>query len=254
MKTVLEIGTLKKKLDGKTTQQKDYIVAILKEGHLDQIMKLQATIIQNLKRPELMEPIPLVFMKVHIERQGFILGVFVHHRLIAYRVVYFPHSQDKTFNMAIDIGLAEDQRSKVANLQMVCVHPSFRGNALASMLNRLALRLLREQHTYEHVFASVSPYNVWNVRILLNSGFRIVTLKFKYGRKLRYIVYQKLQTPIEFDNDKVVYARMDDLDTQKEIFNSGLYGVALSQKQHLDCGIEKDPHLYNYILFKRPSL
>lgn len=252
-KISLDNGILKKKLGGETTLQKEYDVVALNEGHLDQIMGLQETVIQNLSQPDLMAPIPLAFMKEHIDRRGFILGVFVDRRLIAYRIVYFPQCQDQTFNMGIDIGLAEDQRSKVANLQMVCVHPIFRGNALASKLNRLALQLLRQQHAWEHVFATVSPYNVWNVRILLDCGFSIAALKLKYGGKLRYIVYQRLTSPIEFGEEEVIYTHLEDLERQKEIFNSGFYGVALTQKQSIDNDFIKNIHLYNYIRFKKPS-
>lgn len=252
MQISLETGKLNKYFDG-GRQELEYVMTVLGEQHLTQIMALQKLIVQNLTQPDLMEAISYSFMKEHIERQGFILGVFVEQRLIAFRIVYYPHSQDKEFNMGIDIGLPEDQRHKVANLQMVCVHPNFRGNALASMLNRISLRLLREQHPYVHIFATVSPYNVCNVRILLNSGFRITRLKMKYGGKLRYIVYQNLHAPLEFIDDDAVYARLDDLDTQREIFRSGRYGVALAQMLNLDSTLKKDLLSRSHIIFKRPS-
>jgi ribosomal protein S18 acetylase RimI-like enzyme len=253
MQPVLDTGTIEKKLGSGTKQKHPYEMMLLEEQHLPQIMGLQKLIIENLNRPELMASIAYDFMKEHVERQGFILGVFVQERLVAFLNIYYPNRRDKEFNLGRDIGFAEDQSTRFANFQMVCVHPGFRGNELADKMNRMALNLLQQKGTCEHVCATVSPYNVCSVRILLNCGFRISRIKMKYGGKLRYIVHQNLYTPMEFTDDEAVYARLDDLDTQKEIFNSGRYGVALAHLQELDSDLKKDLLSRSFVIFKRPS-
>ncbi len=253
MLNVLENGHVRKHPGDHHAQPQAYLVARLGEDYLPQVMGLQSLILKTLSRPDLMASISADFMREHFEERGFILGMLVDHRLIAYRIVYFPRSMDKEFNMGFEMGLSESQRSKVANLQMVCVHPDYRGNSLALKLNRIAIRLLREQRVHHHVFATVSPYNVWNVRILMKNGFRIARLKNKYGGKLRYIVYQNLQEPLTFAEWDARYARLDDLDTQKGLFHAGHYGVALAQCRDLEGAAKEDLLRRSYVIFKRPS-
>lgn len=252
MQNVIKLGVLTKKLGSKRASQQQFVITNLEEEHLEQIMGLQQVVLQNLSRPELMASISYDFMQEHIKRKGFILGAFIDGHLVAFRIVYFPQSTDQEFNMGFDIGLSTEQRTRVANLQMVCVHPDFRGNALGSKMNRIALDLLKEQQTCEHVFASVSPHNIWNIRVLLDCGFCIVALKFKYGGKLRYIVYQNLYKPMEFADDQVVYTGLENLNNQKKLFHSGRYGVALAQMQELDGGLKKNLLIHNRVVFKRP--
>lgn len=117
------------------------------------------------------------FMKQHLEPLGFAIGVFLENRLAAFLNVYYPASMDKEWNLGIDAGLTGADLRHVANLQMVCVHPRFRGNALATKMNRIALKLLRQRGTHHHICATVSPDNIWNIPALLKSDFHIVKLK-----------------------------------------------------------------------------
>lgn len=254
MPNVLENGHVRKHSGNHHPQPQAYILTRLGEEYLPQVMGLQSLILKNLRHPDLMAPISADFMREHFEERGFILGILVDRCLIAYRIVYFPRSQDKEFNMGFDMGLSETQRSKVANLQMVCVHPDYRGNSLALKLNRIALRLLSEQRIYRHVFATVSPFNVWNLRILIKNSFRIARLKNKYGGKLRYIVYQNLQNPLEFADEDACYARLDDLDGQKQLLQAGQYGVALAQRQDLAGAAKENLLSRSYVIFKKPAI
>ncbi len=251
MEPVLETGTLREKhMDGKARKQK-YIMTLLNNKHLPQIMALQEVIVKGLSRPDMLESFAYSFMKAHIGHQGFIIGILCGSRLIAFRNVYFPESRDTNWNLGIDVGLAKAECAKVANLQMVCVDPGFRGNLLALKMNRVALDLLRQRSIYEHICATVSPHNFWNIRILLNSGFRIITLKTKYAWKLRYIVYQNLNNPLEFINSSAVHIPLDNLESQKELFNSGYSGVALQQVKSLEGTLRNDlPSCFNIILMK----
>lgn len=252
MNPAIVTGSLKEKLNNGNILKQNYNVKILCYEHLSQIMKLQQIIVENVSTPELFEPMSCEFMEEHIERNGFVLGAFVREELIAFRVVYYPHDQDKYWNLGFDIGLSPEQRAKVANLQMVCVHPGYRGNALASKLNHLSLRILREQGEYEHVCATVSPYNIWNIRILLNCGFRVRQLKIKYGWKLRYIVYQDLRSPLKFSDSGGVCLPLSDLEAQKEALQSGRYGVAVAHNRNLSRVSQKDLLGSSLIVFKPP--
>ena len=175
MGSILASGLLKPKRNGARNRTLKYIITLLGEKHLAQVMALQAVIVQNLGRPDMLQSFSRDFMKQHMGRQGAALGVFVENRLAAFRNLYYPDPWEKEWNLGLDLGLAGEELAKVANLQMVCVHPRFRGNGLAFEMNRISLRLLRESGTRHHVCATVSPYNIWNIPILLKSGFRIGT-------------------------------------------------------------------------------
>ncbi len=231
MNSILATGLLRKKSSGARSRVLEYCITYLDERHLPLVMALQEVIVQKLGRPDLLQPFSCDFMKQHMGRQGVVLGVFVENRLAAFRNLYYPDPWDKQWNLGLDLGLAEDELVKVANLQMVCVHPHFRGNALALKMNQISLGLLREAGTHHHVCATVSPYNIWNVPILLGSGFRIAKLKSKYGGKVRYIVHQDLRKPMVFNDGSAVKVCLNDLDTQKRWLDAGFYGVALCKRK-----------------------
>ncbi len=231
MESSFAAGWLKQRSNRTRRRALKYTVGILNEKHLPQVMALQEVIVQNLQQPDLLHSFSRDFMKQHMEERGVVLGVFVQNRLIAFRNLYYPELGDKEWNLGLDLGLAEEELAKVANLQLVCVHPRYRGNGLALKMNQISLGLLRQRGTHPHVCATVSPYNIWNIPVLLASGFHIAKLKSKYGGKIRYIVYQDLRHPIIFDDQSAVWVRLDDLDTQKRWLCSGFYGVALRRRQ-----------------------
>lgn len=232
MNSILASGMLRRNSEDHRSRAKEYIITYLDEKHLPLVMRLQEVIVQKLSRPDLLQSFSYEFMKRHMGPQGVVLGVFVEKKLVAFRNLYFPDSWDAEWNLGKDLGLPEEELGKVANLQMVCVHPNFRGNSLALKMNRVSLGLLREKGTHHHICATVSPYNIWNIPVLLASGFRIAKLKNKYGGKVRYIVHQDLRKTLPLDDNSTVPVRLDDLDAQQRWFGSGYYGVALNKRKN----------------------
>lgn len=230
MRSILSSGFLKHRRPGNGTRRRKYIITRLSEEHLPMVMDLQEITVKHLEEPDLLHSFSYDFMRQHLGRKGIVLGVFVNERLVAFRNLYYPDPWDKEWNLGIDVGLAGAELNHVVNLQMVCVHPSFRGNALAVKMNAVALKLLRERGTHYHVCATVSPYNVWNIPVLLASGFHIARLKDKYGGKIRYVVYQDLRRTQSFDENNAVRVPLQDLDTQKKLFEAGFYGAALHRR------------------------
>ncbi|MGD9215720.1 MAG: hypothetical protein PVJ84_12950 [Desulfobacteraceae bacterium] len=231
MRSILSSGYLKQKKPGAETRTKRYFITRLHEKHLPKIMALQQVIVEHLGEPDLFHSFSYDFMKQHLERKGIVLGVFVNDRLAAFRNLYYPDPWDRQWNLGIDMGLAGAQLRHVVNLQMVCVHPHFRGNALALKMNTIALELLREKGTHHHVCATVSPYNIWNIPVLLASGFHIAGLGKKYGDKIRYVVYQDLREAQSFDDSTSIRVRLQDLYTQKKLLEAGFRGRALHQRK-----------------------
>lgn len=236
MRRILQTGWLRH--NGLKGQRRvlPYTIRYLDEAHLPCMMALQDTVAQFLGRPDLLHCFSYDFMKQHVGSRGFVLGVFVKSRLAAFRNVYYPDSRDREWNLGMDLRLPEEALTQVANLQMVCVHPWFRGNSLALRMNRISLGLLRANGTCRHIFATVSPYNIWNLPVLLRSGFHIVHLKSKYGGKMRYIVYQDLRKPSLFDESSAVRLPLNDLDSQCKLLGAGYCGVALQRNADIHRG------------------
>ena len=143
--------------------------------------------------------------------------------------------KEREWNLGYDIGLeAPEDLEQVANLQMICVHPKFRGNSLGRQMNSHAIEIIRQLRRYTHLCATVSPYNYRNIRTLLKSGFTIRTLKTKYNGKLRYVVYQNLTRAVEYlEKNERVSVRLTDVERQKELIHRGFMQTDLkSSFQH----------------------
>ncbi len=208
-----------------------YEIRILDSSYLPQIMELQQLIIENLLRKETLQPFPADFMEEHLGRKGFVLGVLSGKDLLAFRNVYFPDINDTEWNLGIDLDFPSRILNKVANLQMVCVHPSCRGNSIAATMNRHAIRIIKDLGIHDHVCATVSPYNYWNIKILLECGFIIKKLTKKYGGKLRYIVHQNLHSPMSFESGSSQSVVLTNFIKQHEMLSNGWYGTDLNVRK-----------------------
>jgi ribosomal protein S18 acetylase RimI-like enzyme len=220
---------LRRKTGNLLSQEIPCVMRVLDESHLDEVMNLQSLIIRRLSREDMIQPFSADFMRSHLSKKGFILGILVENELVAFRNVYYPDVTEPEWNLGLDIGFSEAECRRAANLQMVCVHPLYRGNNLASKMNQQAIRIIKEQGRFDHLLATVSPYNYWNVNILLNSGFIIVGLKKKYNGKLRYIVYQNLKTPLLSLPSTDQIAGLTDFQKQETILKKGFHGFRLSE-------------------------
>jgi RimJ/RimL family protein N-acetyltransferase len=225
----IESGKIRMRAQGSPSQEVPYEMALLDESHLPQIMVLHDIIFSTLSSQDLLQPFSADFMREHLGRKGFIIGVFSGTELIAFRSVYFPDGTDQEWNLGLDLDLPEEELGKVANLQMVCVHPSYWGNSLAFRMNIFAIRAVKDMGKYYHLCATVHPYNYWNVRILLRSGFVIKKITEKYGGKLRYVVYQDLRKPMRFAPEGECSARLTDIHDQKGMLEKGLCGVKIKE-------------------------
>ncbi len=224
-------GIIYERRVNKPKEPRQFKMQLLDDHCLDEVMALQAVIVNRLSMKEMLEPFSKKFMQSHFDIKGFVIGILVNNRLIAFRTVYFPDKDDLEWNLGLDLGFSESECKKLANLQMVCVHPDFRGNHLARKMNRHAIEIIRTEKKIVHLLATVSPHNYWNVDILLKSGFVICALKEKYRGKLRYIVYQNLTRPLKIPpgtlKDKPRAVELADFKKQNELLGTGFYGFEL---------------------------
>ena len=241
---IIETDHVRIRMGNQLSPEMPSVMKVLDETYLDEIMNLQDLIIRRLSREDLLLPFSLEFMRSHFSQKGFVIGILVADELVAFRNVYFPDITDMEWNHGQDFGFSKEKCRQTANLQMVCVHPLYRGNRLARKMNQQAIRMIREQNRFEHLMATVSPYNYWNVDILLNSGFDIVGLKHKYNGKLRYIAYQNLKSLPAAPPPTNQVACLTDFQKQEELFREGYHGFRISEIPGAHIPIEEicDPY------------
>jgi predicted GNAT family acetyltransferase len=115
---------------------------------------------------------------------------------------------------------------------MMAVHPDHRGQGLAGALNRHAVRRVVREGRCLHLCATVSPFNIANLRIMFHSGLKIRELAPRYGGKMRYLFHKHLarrphdHRPASQDRRQVILG-LAALSEQKEHFGEGYSGVAL---------------------------
>jgi ribosomal protein S18 acetylase RimI-like enzyme len=194
----------------------------LQERHLHQVMDLQDLVAQSLPSTEILRLHSREFFAKALmaERSG--LGIFTKEGLVAFGLIYIPPPEE---NLGYDLGLGEEELSRTAHLQVVAVHPAYRGNSLQ--------RIMVERHQqvlalmgYEHVCSTVSPYNPFSLRNFLEQGFVINALKVKFASYLRFIVHKNLLHPIAIGPEEAAVS-LSDIQGQLELLESGLLGFGL---------------------------
>jgi hypothetical protein len=235
MLTVIETGKLVRRPESGPEETVSYQMGRLEESYLPQVMALQEVAYRQVHRADLFEMLPESFMRQHFDRKGFVLGILVNGQVVGFRNVYYPDQTDQEWHLGRDLGYTGADLNRFANLQLVCVHPEYRGNSLALRMNRPAINLVLAEARADHLCATVSPFNYWNVRVLLDTGLRIRQLRPKYNGKLRYVVYMDLRNPMNFRPETAVHVSLSDLDRQRELLDQGFYGVRIDQKPGVDC-------------------
>lgn len=219
-------GVIKRRDTGKPC---NYQIRLLNLSDLSHMMQLQETVVSRISHPHIMQYFPEDFMKLHLEKKGFSLGVVIEDELIAFRNTYFPDRDEPEWNLGPDLGLPVHFFDSLVNLQFSCVHPNYRGNSLGYIMMRCALQRIKAIGKYSFCCATVSPFNFWSVDILLRNKLTIRNLKTKYDGKLRYLVCQNLQNFNELEIRNPITVSLTDFDRQHELFAQGFTGVEIKK-------------------------
>jgi ribosomal protein S18 acetylase RimI-like enzyme len=194
----------------------------LQECHLAEVLDLQEVVAKSLPSAEILWLHSGRFFEkaLRAERAG--LGIFTGDGLVAFSLICIP---PREHNLGSEVGLGEEELCKAAHLQVVAVHPAYRGNSLQRRMAERHLQVLREIG-YEHVCSTVSPLNPFSLRNFLEQGFVIKALKVKFASQWRYIVYKNLLRPIAIGPEEAAVS-LSDIASQLELLESGLLGFDL---------------------------
>jgi ribosomal protein S18 acetylase RimI-like enzyme len=194
----------------------------LQARHLHQLMDLQELVAQSLPSAEILRLHSTEFFAkaLRSERSG--LGIFTKEGLVAFGLICIPPPEG---NLGSDLGLGEEELRRTAHLQVVAVHPAYRGNSLQRLMVARHQQVLAEMG-YEHVCSTVSPFNPFSLRNLLHEGFVINALKVKFGSQWRYIMYKNLRLATAVGPEEAAVS-LSDIETQLELLERGLLGFGL---------------------------
>jgi len=199
---------------------------LLEDEHLPSVINLQEKVVSSLKDRGIFHPNSIDFLQFCVKKYGRMIGIFVKHELIAYCVIYFPgNSQD---NLGADLSFSKTMLHKVAHLEMIAVHPDYRGNSLALKMSQQALVIMK-MLKYQHACVTVSPDNFYSLNVVFKSGFLIKALNIKYGDKLRYILHKNLLQEQDFHLKNTVGMPNTNTETQKQLLAQGFIGYKLYQ-------------------------
>lgn len=209
------------------TSDSTFDLRLLGKADLPRIMALQGTVVQHLSRQDLLQPLSREFMETHLGAKGFIVGTFALGELIAFCSGYFPDVDDREWNLGHDLGLEDaGDLSTVANLQIICIHPDYRGYGLGVRLSATVIDIIRRFNRYRHLCATISPYNYWSLNVALSCGLAVRRIKKKYGGKLRCIAYLNLSQPAIWpEAQKLIGVRLTEIARLEALLNQGYIGI-----------------------------
>lgn len=228
MKNIYE-GMLKK--DG---QRLPFQVCELTKNHLQKILFIQEQVIVHLEEKSKLSPLSQEDFAYILDGKGLMLGVMVNDELIAFRALLVPQIDEE--HLGKDIGLPNEELSKVIYQEISCVLPDYRGNQLQKTLAALIMQELGEtNHRFRYVCCTVAPFNIPSLKDKFTQGMKIAALKEKYGGKLRYVFVLDLAESEETEWVELINIPMDDISSQQEKISEGYRGINMVNVNNTLC-------------------
>ena len=129
------------------------------------------------------------FIKQQLTETGFGIVTKSNNNIVGCLIIRFPYPEAD--NLGIDIGLSDDELSKVAHIESVVVDKNFRGRGLQSKMIKYAEQLI-DSNSYKHLLATVSPYNYPSLKSFYYNNYKEILTKEKYGGLTRIILYKNI--------------------------------------------------------------
>ncbi|GGA34815.1 GNAT family N-acetyltransferase [Psychrobacillus lasiicapitis] len=205
--------------------EKDYVVRMLKEDSVEDILHLQDLVLETLINNDFLSPVTKEEYEDFVSK-SLMVGVFVEDKLIAFRALAIPEIDEH--HLGYDIGLQTEQLDQVVYQEITNVHPDYRGYGLQKKLGAIVMELL-DASPYTHVCATVAPFNIASLKDKLSQGMVIGALKNKYADMLRYVFYKKLHEERKIGGE-VLDILMADTEKQQQLLADGWIGTSIVQK------------------------
>jgi hypothetical protein len=206
--------------------EENYTVRKLVPEDLGAILEVQNTVVSSLEDSSVLQPLTEEEYRYILQDNGMMAGAFAGDVLIAFRALLVPKIDED--HLGRDIGLEEEELSKVIYQEISNVLPEYRGNKLQKTLAILLMQELnKHEHQYQYVCCTVAPFNIPSLKDKFSQGLEIAALKEKYGGMLRYVFVKDLGEPADRDWNEVITVPMGDTAAQKEWLARGYRGFAM---------------------------
>ena len=201
-----------------------YTYKLLTYEDIDIIYDLQEYVVSTIEDKNFFRPSTKEMLSKFISN-GYILGAFINHKLIAYRVLFIPN-QEST-NLGYDLNFDKNDLQKVVHLETALVHPRYRGD-------RLQVKLTKEIKKYfdlsdKIICSTCYPFNYPSLSNLIKMGLVIVKLKNKYNNMLRFILTDKKSKAL---NDNFYEINNNNLEEISNLLKSGYFGNKIGKKEN----------------------
>ncbi len=211
-----------------------YVIALLNEDHIDQIMCLQDRVTAALTAGEksFFLKKPRSFFAAHFKasHDNVVLGIITGGHLVAQSIVRCPTAEYPDTGM-VDmppVGAPET----VTVFQGVAVLPSYRGNDLMQKMARVWLDMAAQKGK-QHALAEIEIRNVASWHSLLKEGLSITGMgvdpddgALVYNAHGRFDASKRCQMTPEFNRNSAKLCAHDDIAEQKNLFRAGYRCVA----------------------------
>lgn len=195
---------------------------------LQQILALQEKVIAALTTNAILQPLSEEEFLFLLNGKGQMIGAYDEDRLIAFRAMLVPENDDE--HLGIDAGLAEEELHRVLYSEISNVDPAYRGNGLQQLLGKIIFGQV-DTNRYRYICTTVAPFNIASLKDKFAQGMHIVSLKLKYGGKLRYVLMKDLQqSPLENGPIDSRQLSMSDTEGQQRLLADGWIGTAMEQQ------------------------
>ncbi|MEC5423201.1 GNAT family N-acetyltransferase [Virgibacillus sp. C22-A2] len=204
-------------------------IRFLKVSDIPEILDLQQLVDKKMEVPAFLQPLSEKEYQNILSGNGFMIGVFVNEKMIAFRAMLIPEI-DEDEHLGIDAGLSRNERGKMIYSEISNVHPDFRGNRLQTYMGELVMEHV-DKERFHYAATTVAPLNIPSIKDKLVLGMEIIELKEKYNGKLRYILFRDFtedRKPPNVAEQQTI--SMDNIEEQVKLLNQGYKGVALQEK------------------------
>ncbi|WP_368653184.1 hypothetical protein AB4Y30_16040 [Ornithinibacillus sp. 4-3] len=192
---------------------------------IDIILELQSKVVQALDSTATLQPLSAEEFTTILSEDKLMIGMFDEERLISFRALLIPKLDDPYGHLGLDVGIPENELSKVIYSEVSVVDPDYRGKRLQTQMGLYLFERIDTEKFY-HVCATVAPHNIPSLLDKLMLGMEIRALKEKYSGKLRYILYKDLRKKDEsISTEDVTLVDLEDIDAQQKMLNEGFAGA-----------------------------
>ena len=198
-----------------------YSAQILSVKNISELEKLQTEVIDALPDKNTLQPLSEEEFKFILSDHGLMIGVYVEGELIAFRALLEPIIDEE--HLGRDCGIPEENLPRVLYQEISNVSPRYRGHGLQKKMAQIIMEQV-DLSRFDYICATVKPLNIPSLKDKFSQGLMIAGLKVKYGDKLRYIFYKKLngEKPI-FSESRALL--MSDTTGQQQLLKEGFLGT-----------------------------